>query len=137
MKISGIGGASSAAAARRSERAKRTGNAGFSTLVDGSAETRAVGGSQAVNATGPLLAVQEVPDPLDERRQAWQRGNDLLDRLEEIRLALLAGRLPRATLERLSAMVSPRRGEVGDPKLAEILDEIELRAAVELAKLDT
>ena len=136
MKISGIGSTRSAAAARRSERAKEGGTAGFSIAVEGTGENRAVGGSQAVNAAGALPAVQEVPDALDEKRQALRRGGDLLDQLEEIRVALLVGRLPRTTLERLSAMVSDRRGTVNDPNLAAILDEIELRAAVELAKLD-
>ena len=135
MKISGIGSTRAAAATRRSDRAKGNGDGQFSAMVEGSSETGAVAVSHAVNSAGALLAVQEVPGPLDERRRARQRGNDLLDQLEEIRLALLVGRLPRATLERLSAMVADRREHAQDPKLAAILDEIELRAAVELAKL--
>ena len=48
---------------------------------------------------------------------------------------LLTGSLPRATLERLGARIEAKRHRVDDPGLIQILDEIELRAAVELAKL--
>jgi hypothetical protein len=59
----------------------------------------------------------------------------LLDRLDELRLGLLGGRLSMAALERLTLLVAENRGKVDDPRLTQILDEIEVRAAVELAKL--
>jgi len=59
----------------------------------------------------------------------------MLDELEQIRLGLLLGQIPRARLEQLAQMVRARREQLDDPKLIAILDEIELRAAVELAKL--
>jgi len=83
-----------------------------------------------------LLSLQEVAGESNRRAAGRQRGEDLLDRLDELRLALLDGRLPRATIERLAAMVDAERIKTDDPKLAEVLDEIELRAAVELAKLE-
>ncbi len=60
----------------------------------------------------------------------------MLDRLEEIRVGLLTGSIPRDQLEALDRLVREQRGQVADPRLGEILDEIELRARVELAKLD-
>jgi hypothetical protein len=60
----------------------------------------------------------------------------MLDRLEAIRLGLLEGWIGGESLRSLRRLVSERRGDLGDPKLGEILDEIELRAAVELAKLE-
>ena len=59
----------------------------------------------------------------------------MLDELEQIRLGLLLGAIPRARLEQLAQMVRARREQLDDAKLIAILDEIELRAAVELAKL--
>jgi hypothetical protein len=59
----------------------------------------------------------------------------MLDELEQIRLGLLLGAIPRAKLEQLAQLVRARREQVDDPRLMAILDEIELRAAVELAKL--
>jgi hypothetical protein len=66
----------------------------------------------------------------------WQRGEDLLDGLDEIRHGLLIGALPRERVVRLLAIVRSRREQLADPRLSAILDEIELRAEVELAKLD-
>ena len=38
-------------------------------------------------------------------------------------------------VERLASVAAAKRGQVDDPRLVEILNEIEVRAAVELAKL--
>lgn len=46
------------------------------------------------------------------------------------------GTLPRERLDRLTRLLAERRGEIDDPRLAALIDEIELRAAVELAKLE-
>jgi hypothetical protein len=82
-----------------------------------------------------LIAVQEVSAYAGGRTAARQRGEEMLDKLDELRLGLLAGGLPAATVERLADLAAAERGDVNDPRLAEILDEIEVRAAVELAKL--
>ena len=97
--------------------------------------TPAVAGSSGPGPLEALLALQEVPDPLARRRQAAKRGAELLDQLEEIRLGLLTGALPRATMERLAEIAGATREKSDDPQLEQILAEIELRAAVELAKL--
>jgi len=44
--------------------------------------------------------------------------------------------VPRADLERIAASVEQKRAQTDDPVLESILDEIELRAKVELAKLE-
>ena len=50
-------------------------------------------------------------------------------------MGLLAGRIPTHLLNELVLALRERRPEFTDPRLGEILDEIELRASVELAKL--
>jgi len=60
----------------------------------------------------------------------------LLDMLDQVRDGLLAGGIPRATLNRLANAVSKRQDGFADPKLQTVLDEIDLRARVELAKLE-
>lgn len=97
----------------------------------------AVGGSVGLSGVSTVLALQGAPDSTEgrARRRAVQRGDAMLDELEEIRLGLLIGSVPRGRLEQLAQMVRARREQVDDPKLTAILDEIELRAAVELAKL--
>jgi len=83
-----------------------------------------------------LFALQEVADELTGRRRAAARGSALLDRLDELRLALLTGTMPRTQLEQLRQLAHEHGPVVDDPKLAAILSEIELRVAVELAKLE-
>lgn len=84
-----------------------------------------------------LLSVQEVDDPAGRPAKARQRAETLLDRLDELRHGLLAGALSRRQLEQLARMVRMQRLDVDDPNLAEILDQIELRAEIELAKYST
>jgi hypothetical protein len=97
----------------------------------------AVGGTVGLSGVSTILALQGAPDSTERRarQRAIQRGDAMLDDLEEIRLGLLLGAIPRSRLEQLAQLVRTRREQVDDPKLMAILDEIELRAAVELAKL--
>ncbi len=97
----------------------------------------AVGGAVGLSGVSTVLALQGTPDSTERRarQRAVQRADAMLDDLEEIRLGLLLGAIPRARLEQLAQLVRVRREQVDDPKLMAILDEIELRAAVELAKL--
>ncbi len=96
-----------------------------------------VGGSVGLGGVSTVLALQGAPDSAERRarRKAVQRGDTMLDNLEEIRLGLLLGTIPVSRLEQLAQLVRVQREQVNDPKLTAILDEIELRAAVELAKL--
>ncbi|MBA5779307.1 flagellar assembly protein FliX [Stappia sp. F7233] len=96
-----------------------------------SASTAAAASFGGIDA---LLALQEVEDPLAERKRAARHGRDLLDTLDQLKADLLAGRVAPDRLERLAAQLS-RRKPGDDPYLEAILDEIDLRARVELAKL--
>ena len=59
----------------------------------------------------------------------------LLDGLDRLKAALLTGRVLPSELERLRTTLALRRETTDDPRLDEVLGHIELRAAVELAKL--
>lgn len=93
-------------------------------------------GGNPISSVDALLAAQSVDATGEEgRRQAKQRGEDILNRLDDLRHGLLAGTLSRTQLFSLRTLVRSRRSTVMDPKLSELLDEIELRAEVEIAKL--
>ena len=83
-----------------------------------------------------LLALQDVGGPLERKRRAVRRASRILDVLDEVKLALLDGNLSLGQLERLRRAIRDERGLTDDLKLEEVLDEIELRAAVEIAKLE-
>jgi hypothetical protein len=126
---------------QRTGRATRPGGgSGFADALSGLAgaarQSGQVNGAARTGALHALLAVQGFDDNRAERRrQAAARGLDLLDTLEELRRHLLGGAVPRDTLERLTSLAEQSREDIDDPHLAELLDEIDLRAQVELAKL--
>jgi hypothetical protein len=113
-----------------------SGDGRFAEALSGDGAPTAANTPQAVATVDNLFVLQEVADGLTGRRRAVQRGNTLLDRLDDIRIGLLTGSLPRGQLETLRRMAQERDDLGNDPQLAAILDEIELRVAVELAKLD-
>lgn len=91
---------------------------------------------QSAVGINPLFALQEVDDALSgKKRRAQARADDILDRLEELRLGLLNGSFPVEKLHELVRVVQSQRENLDDPQLQEILDEIDLRAQVEIAKL--
>lgn len=104
-------------------------------LSGGAAETSRAGGAAAVGRLDALLAMQEVDDRAARRSQAKRRGEALLDQLDGLRRDLLMGAVPRDRLAAIARRIREQRAAVDDPTLAAILDEIDLRAQVELAKL--
>lgn len=139
MKISGVGSGAPARGARRAE--KSDGKAFRNALAEAAAEgvdsAPPVGAVSGLGAVDALLAVQSMGDATEHeaRRRMIKRGEDILDKLEEIRHGLLLGTLPREKLEALAQSIRVQRETCPDPGLASLLDEIELRAEVELAKL--
>ena len=83
-----------------------------------------------------LLALQEIGSPLERRRRSIRRASSLLDELEGLKVALLGGAFGRVDLDRLTRVVREQRDATEDPRLETLLDEIETRALVELAKLE-
>jgi hypothetical protein len=100
------------------------------------AEARAPSHAAATAGLDALIALQMVEGPLDRKKRGLKRGRAMLDALDELKIALLTGRLPLAQLRRLVAAVDGRERDSEDERLEAILDEIELRARVELAKLE-
>src|ERR1700689_5654001 len=81
-----------------------------------------------------LIALQGIEDPVERRRRAVKHGRRALDALDELKLGLLSGTLEPAALLRLKAVAAHLQDGSGDEKLDQVLSEIELRGAVELAK---
>lgn len=122
---------------KRGERSQKSVSGKFAKEVS-SHESSAdpVSGAAPVHAVDALLAIQEVEDATsgggNARGRQW--AGEVLDRLEGIRLGLLTGGIPVGELRDVADLVRRQRANAEDPGLQEILDEIELRALVELAK---
>ena len=93
-----------------------------------------MGSLEAPQSLGALLSLQAINDPTQERRQALSQGHSILDELEDLKIELLSGRIPEEMLQSISSRLSERH-RTGEQELDELLDEIEVRARVELAKL--
>ncbi len=101
-------------------------------------DTRASAGSAGVSGLDTLLGLQmvaQVDERQARRKRGVKRGQIILGALDDLKIALLDGRMPLERLARVAASVSERERDSDDPRLEAILDEIELRARVELAKL--
>jgi hypothetical protein len=125
-------------ATRKSNKAKRQGDTFARSLADESnAPPVAAVGEHAsvVGAIGILLNIQELSTDPEGRGRSKAHGEQLLDLLDEVRHGLLDGRIPIARLETLVTLVKAARLTPSDSKLAETLEEIELLARVEAAKL--
>ncbi|MTJ83915.1 MAG: flagellar assembly protein FliX [Telmatospirillum sp.] len=141
MKVSGIGTTAGSGQSKKTARTDKASSGAFAEKLaetfGGVDETQGLEAPPAVAGIEALLVAQAVGDVLDgeERRRLVKYGEDLLDKLEEIRHGLLLGSISKEKLIGLAHMVRSRRGHVADPRLSALLDEIELRAEVELAKL--
>jgi hypothetical protein len=88
-----------------------------------------------VTAVGSILAAQEIDDDgLKSRQQLRKYGEDILERLDEIKQNLLIGGMSRDILANLAQTLRMKKSATNDPGLISIINDIELRAAVELAK---
>ena len=135
MKVTGTGAPSPAVGSRV---ARPAGGEGFRIATpesaSGAAATASVSGPRSVMGVDALVALQDVGGPLERKRRAVGRASRMLDALDEIKAALLGGELSTGDLERLGRAIRDERALTDDPGLEALLDEIELRAAVEAAK---
>ncbi len=124
-------------------KAKKTaagGGADFARSLSSSevADTPAqVAGAAGLGSIDALLALQGDSEGWTTDRDETNRGHALLDELEAIRRGLLLGRIPRRSLEALADMLKCQSSFAVSPQLRGIMDEIDLRVRVELAKLST
>jgi len=92
--------------------------------------------AQPVTSMDALLSLQEMPEDEIKKRRAVQESQGTLEALETLRLALLTGSVPEHLLHTLTKVVAVQKQRVSDPRLMSVIEDIELRAAVELAKLE-
>src|SRR5689334_7191070 len=132
MKIEGPRSVGASGAPRK---ASSAGSAGFTLPVDSPAETARAASVQATSSLDSILALQTLGFDPQRRGRQVRRGAKTLDALEALARAHLAGEAPDA--QRLALVALQKDVErTGDPGLDQVMDEIDVRAAVELAKLE-
>lgn len=137
MKVSGTSGVGSTGGPGK---AKAAGGEGFqiaqAPAAAGAAQVARASGVSGVMSVDALLALQDIGGPLERKRRAVGRAGRILDVLEDVKIGLLSGELSADDLERLKQAIRDERLGTDDERLEGVLNEIETRAAVELAKLE-
>lgn len=90
-------------------------------------------GAVNVNSLWQLQAFDDWSIDVDKMKE---RGEELIEGLNEIRFALLNGELYKEDLQSLAESIAKSQIELQFPQLQTIIDEIRLRAEVELAKME-
>ena len=140
MKISGPSGPSKAGDVKKSGKAGSAGGASFGSMIGGADETEAPAHTSATGVIAgidALLAAQETDDPAHRaaKKRMRARGEDVLKQLDKIRLGMLTGTLSVGNLLDVADVVASHRERINDPQLSSLLDEIDLRAQIEIAKM--
>jgi len=96
-----------------------------------------ISGTTPLSAADAIFAAQMVGEEEEKeiRKKQLERGKTLLEKLEEIRDGLLLGYISKEQLLATMKFVRESKVEAQDERLNEIIEEIELRVEVELAKL--
>lgn len=108
---------------------------GFAPALDAPAKSAAAAPSSAVASLDAILALQADEPPAQRRARQAKRGRDALDALERLEHGLVEGRAPAALMAELESLqyAAQPTGEAG---LDAVLLEIDIRLAVEVAKLE-
>ena len=139
VRISGPTATPALAAAQRTQRSTQASGFAVTSEASDASETKAALGPSSVNhvaSVGALLAMQEEDGPGARRRRMVRRAHGLLDQLDRVKLALLEGQIPLERLDQLVGMLQQEREDIDDPALSALLEQVEIRAEVERAKLE-
>jgi cysteine sulfinate desulfinase/cysteine desulfurase-like protein len=137
MKVEGTG-KSQQAGKSKSKGKVSSGDSSFGDLVTGGVqESKESSATQSIAQIDSLLAVQAAENPTEKatRKRMRERAEDILKGLEDIRIALLTGNLTVGHVINIADVVAVHREKIIDPELTAILDEIDLRAQIEIAKI--
>lgn len=113
----------------------RPATGGFARALGGTVSTAGPFGLTVATPASPALALNELA-VLPDRRRVAARAGRLLDLLEELQAALLGETAEAAPLEALARLLAEAPPASGDQALDALARAIELRVAVERAKLE-
>jgi hypothetical protein len=93
--------------------------------------------TRSIARVDALLSVQGAESPTERaaKKRMQERGEDILKELDKLRHSLLMNNLTIGQVIDIADVVASHRERVVDPRLTAILDEIDLRAQIEMAKI--
>ncbi|MGE0595703.1 MAG: flagellar assembly protein FliX [Hyphomonadaceae bacterium] len=133
MKIEGGRGVAQSGATRRPASAATPGFA--PAAEEGPQRVAAPSAAAPLTPLDAIMALQAEGEPGQRRARQARRGRDALDALDRLMQGILTGAAPAGLKAELEAL--GRGAEAtGDQRLDDVLAEIDIRVAVELAKLE-
>ncbi len=141
MKIQGPDKTQKTSAYKKASKAGGTsgGNGNFGVLLNSSDTEEAASSVSAHSITKveALLIAQTSDDPAEQasKERMMVRADRLLNELDQIRLSLLTGTITVGNMIDLADVVASHRENIQDPELSAILEEIDLRSQIEIAKM--
>lgn len=138
MKIQGSGPSQRTEKSKKVSGKQSASDGDFSDMVAGGAkESGQVTTTQSIAKVDALLALQGAEDPAVKAKRArmQRRSKNILDELDRVRMAMLSGQVTVGNMINIADVVASHREKIDDPLLTNIMDEIDLRAQVELAKM--
>ena len=94
-------------------------------------------GISTLSSTAGLLSIQEYPALSPDDRKRVLNSERILDQLQALQVSLISGKISLETLQDLAQKTQESWNVTVDPHLRSLFEEIEIRGAVELAKLET
>lgn len=110
----------------------------FGDMVTGATKSASgASATQSIAKVDALLAVQGAESATERsaKRRMRERGEQVLRQLDHLRLAILTGNLNIGQVIDIADVVASHREKINDPKMSAVLDEIDLRAQIEIAKM--
>lgn len=137
MKVKGPGKTQSTSGTKKKSKTSGTSGSFEDFITSGAKESSGAAATQSIARVDNLLAVQGAEDPTARaaKQRARQRATTILDDLDNIRMAMLGGKLTIGHMVNIADVVASHRDRIDDPAMTALLDEIDLRAQVELAKM--
>lgn len=137
MKVQGPGPSQAASKSKKSDKTSKAGASFGDFLASETGSASPAKATQSIVNVDALLMVQGADDPAQgaSRKRLRQRAGVILEELDKIRMAMLSGRLTIGHMIDIADVIASHREKIIDPGLTAIMDEIDLRAQVELAKM--
>ncbi len=142
MRIDGTSSAGKADGIKKKKGAGKSAPAGaFSAALSASGSDTPIQETGGIIGVGSVLSIDSIgllaqagdEEFVKQQNVSW--GKDVLDQLEAIKYQILNGKISYSTLLNLKERLNNIPVNPADHKLRSIVQEIEIRAAVELEKL--
>jgi len=113
---------------------KKNSDVGFSGFLSEAEEVSATSNVKSAGSLTSAVMLQEISQDEYQKKQNYSRGSDILDDLEKYNKANLAMKDQGHQLTDIAIKLKQAREKSSDPLLESLIDDVELRAAVEAAK---